>query len=192
MFLQNEFDEIYANIFQILGIENNPLDRGHQDKLTAFKQELRVISTTLQQQRAILLYAERIATAARPSEVTIPVQPDPSPGSYLVPPVDTYLEQHHSSSFSRERSYSGHHQRNAPTTHNARPGVPSSQIDPTDPSGVQGLLIQDSYALIERKMSLFEELKIRAEELEEEVWHAFLLPLLLVYFPCDRLTAITY
>jgi hypothetical protein len=159
------------------------LDRGHQDKLTAFKQELRVISKTLQQQKAILLYAERIATAARPSEITAPIQPDPSPSSYLMPEEATYLEQRHSHSHERSRSIARerpspvYYPGQSPAAYIARPGTPGSQIDPTDPSGIQGLLIQDSYALIERKMRLFEELRIRAEELEEEVCHAFILPL---------------
>ena len=50
-----------------------------------------------------------------------------------------------------------------------RAQTPGSQIDPTDPSGIHGLLIQDSYALIDRKMRLFQDLRDRATELEDEV-----------------------
>ena len=148
-------------------MESNPLDRGHQDKLTAFKQEIRVILKILQQQRAITCYADRIATASSPAEISIGTGHDPSP-SYLIPQDPSYAEQGYHS-HSRSRSYS-RQQGHRASPYVRRLQTPGSEIDPTDPSGIQGLLIQDSYALIDRKMRLFEELRIRAEELEEEVY----------------------
>jgi hypothetical protein len=42
-------------------------------------------------------------------------------------------------------------------------------LDPIDPNGIQGLLVQDSYALIDRKIRDFEEMNQRADELEKLV-----------------------
>lgn len=133
-----------------------------------------MIWKALQQQRRILDYAERIATATRPAEITIPViqQEALHDSPYLE--VSRFEPEYHSNSrsrsYSREQATAGHlRHHSTPTPYIGRPQTPGSQIDPTDPSGIQGLLIQDSYALIDRKMRLFEELKIRAEELEDEV-----------------------
>jgi len=41
-----------------------------------------------------------------------------------------------------------------------------SKLDPTDPRGVQGLFIQESQAVIDRKIRAFKEMNIRASELE--------------------------
>ena len=137
-----------------------------------------MILKTLQQQRLILGYAERIATSTRPAEITIPVvqQEILQDSPYL---EVSRLEPRYSSN-SRSRSYSREQPTYGPSPYIGRPQTPSSQIDPTDPSGIQGLLIQDSYALIERKLRLFEELKIRAEELEDEVGSLFTCALLLI------------
>ena len=148
------------------------MDRGHQDKLTAFKQEIRVILKTLQQQRLILIYAERIATACRSSESPVPTIHQEAAPSYLVTKDQPYIqvETRNQSSYGRARSSYGRDRERSiseqrPSHYAGRSSTPGSQIDPTDPGGVQGLLIQDSYALIDRKMRLFEELRIRAEEL---------------------------
>ncbi|CZR67669.1 uncharacterized protein PAC_17568 [Phialocephala subalpina] len=47
------------------------------------------------------------------------------------------------------------------------PRTPGSQLDPTDPNGVQGLLVQDSQALIDRKIQEFREIVDRATDLEK-------------------------
>jgi hypothetical protein len=147
-------------------VESNPLDRGHKDNLTAFKQEIRVILKTLQQQRDILCYADRIVNASRPAEISARTGHDLAP-PHLIPQHPSYAERGYHS-HSRLRSYSREQGYRA-SPHVRRLQISGSEIDPTDPSGIQGLLTQDSYALIDRKMRLFEELGIRAEEIEEEV-----------------------
>jgi len=43
---------------------------------------------------------------------------------------------------------------------------PASQLSPTDPSGVQGLLNQDSQALVDKRIRDFREINDRASDLE--------------------------
>jgi hypothetical protein len=50
---------------------------------------------------------------------------------------------------------------------------PASQLSPTDPSGVQGLLTQDSQALVDKRLRDFREINDRASDLETWVRHAF-------------------
>lgn len=134
-------------------IETNPLDRGHQDKITSFKQEISVIVETLQEQQKILDFAQpNPGGMARSSDIfRSSTEPRPyltNEPSYLVPAVD---------SRSRTRSRS----RTIP-----RAGTPGRQLDATDPNGVLGLLMQDSQALIDRKIREFQEMNTRASELE--------------------------
>jgi len=58
----------------------------------------------------------------------------------------------------------------ARTSQISNPRMSSSQLDPIDPSGVQGLLIQNSRAVIEKKIREFEEMNTRATELGIEVY----------------------
>ena len=148
------------------------MDRGHQDKLTAFKQEIRVILATLQQQRLILIHAERVATVQKSPETSVPmIQQEAALSHWYTAQDPSYLPAERTYRYERERERSyprDQIHRPNPSAHLGR-SSPGSQIDPTDPSGVLGLLIQDSQVLVERKMRLFDELRIRAEELEEEV-----------------------
>jgi hypothetical protein len=50
---------------------------------------------------------------------------------------------------------------------------PASQLSPTDPSGVQGLLNQDSRALVDKRIRDFREINDRASDLETWVRHTF-------------------
>lgn len=45
---------------------------------------------------------------------------------------------------------------------------PASQLSPTDPNGIQGLFIQDSLALLEKRIRDFKEMNDRASDLE--IW----------------------
>lgn len=45
---------------------------------------------------------------------------------------------------------------------------PATQLSPTDPNGVRGLLIQDSLALVEKRIRDFKEMNDRASDLE--IW----------------------
>jgi hypothetical protein len=151
------------------------------------------------QQRLILDYAQRLAATPGPSDNTRHVHYDPSP-SYLPPapressylrPDPHYSSHSRSRSYSRDVTYGRSHTRaeyydDDPYISNPRPSAyqsisrprtPGSQIDPIDPSSIQGLLIQDSYALIDRKMREFEEMTTHASELE--AWVRSLLA-----FPC--------
>jgi hypothetical protein len=43
---------------------------------------------------------------------------------------------------------------------------PVTQLSPTDPNGVQGLLVQDSLASVDKRIRDFKEMKYRASDLE--------------------------
>jgi hypothetical protein len=109
---------------------------------------------------------------------------EPYTSSYLVPREPSYYDRRPTVSYERRPS----HYYGSPTPHEAvspRP-TPGSQIDPTDPSGIGGVLIQDSYALIDRKMREFYEMNNRASELEAWVCFALYVPFL--YCPICVLT----
>jgi hypothetical protein len=50
---------------------------------------------------------------------------------------------------------------------------PTSQLSPTDPNGVQGLLNLESRALVDKRLRDFREINDRASDLETWVRHAF-------------------
>ncbi|KAF4628859.1 hypothetical protein G7Y89_g9299 [Cudoniella acicularis] len=177
-------------------VETNPLDRGHQDKISCFKQEISVILETLEQQRRIVNFAQP-ASASRTVEFVTSTQKRPQP--YLMPsdPYESRKEAYSSRPFvSKNKETSSYRDRSAynqgsayrdlhtqestyyendvqrqhvPFYRASGPSIASatgSQIDPTDPNGIQGLLMQDNQALVDSKIREFQEMNIRASELE--------------------------
>lgn len=132
--------------------------------------------------------SENIRTSLNDPSPTFLAPPAPRGPSYLEP-EPYYSSQYRSRSLSRSRSRSYSQEatygssrprddyydedthlslarRPSPYVSISWPPTSGSQIDPTDPSGIQGLLIQDSYALIDRKMRELEEMAVHASELE--------------------------
>lgn len=151
--------------------------------MSCFKQETSVILETLDQQRQIIDFAQEIT-----GQPTVLATRHRSASTYIVP------RRSHGSSYSRadatagssylsqERrpaAYYSSYDRDAhqPSTSHyrsvARPIIDTARapgaLDPMDPNGIQGLLVQDSYALIDRKIRDFEEMNQRADELEKLV-----------------------
>jgi len=151
-----------------------PLDRAHQEKLAYFKQEMGIILDTLRLQNRVLG-----ATQLLPSSIDTRPVVFPRHGQYLVPaPRQSHS---HRSNYVPETSYAHvgptishrEHSRSEYVERAERPvpsyeglRVPGSQLDPTDPNGVQGILVRESQALIDLKMRGFYELMDRATELE--------------------------
>ena len=161
------------------------------------------------QQRLILDYAQAVPAASQLPEVILPVQYERrSRLNYVqgrssvsrVNPTYSRPRDFHSSrpgaahgpSYLVPRESSSVNYDRRPTVSYASPNAfmppsppptPGSQIDPTDPTGIQGLLTQDSYALIDRKIREFQEMNERASELEAWVclFHCFPFSHCLVY-----------
>jgi hypothetical protein len=202
-------------------IESNPLDRGHQDKITCFKQEVDVILDNLLRQSHILTYPELLTGSGErqgkgppPPRPTYSPRPGPPPPYYEVTPRTdrssyrdrgtSHRDQGSSYAGPQEASYVSQRERESgrseyfddrrtreydvPTVERSRSEyvertrteiepaeritivesrqIAGSQLDPTDPNGVQGLLIRDAQALVDRKIRAFQDMQSRASELE--------------------------
>lgn len=168
-----------ADTPQESAVEANPLDRGHQDKLTRFKQEVFVIDQTLRQQRRIVDSSQLTDYSAHRS---IPLEThkmsfNSRERSNIHRTSPRTIQPVNEHGYSRSRSY----KRDAyydeyddddnflqpiVIENIGPPRAPGSQLDPTDPSGVKDILVGDSLALIDRKMREFQEMNERASELE--------------------------
>lgn len=162
-------------------MENNPFDRGHQDKISCLKEEIAVILDNLILQGRIVtdpqLFNQPVETRSSPIVVRQTLAAD-----YEIAPMSFHSHassHHHYSSSqvgplqgtvypSRYRSSYRNEDAGRPTNvaqhEKSRP--PGTQIDPTDPDGVQGLLIQETQALVDRKIRGFQQMLDRASELE--------------------------
>jgi len=213
-------------------MERKPLDRGHQDKITRFKQEMVVIAENLSLQSRILSRIQlqsgaggkmsyqrdlpRLGPSAAEPITTIyqtrrldakddgydlngryPALPrsmdlrtpqinrayQPYGASYLKP--ERAVPQ--SNPFARDQIYENFYGEApppayTPDAYNQRympegSRALGSQIDPTDPSGIQEMFILESQAILSRKFRGFIELYDRASELE--IWVCGLVLLIL-------------
>ncbi|KAH7370897.1 hypothetical protein BKA65DRAFT_562836 [Rhexocercosporidium sp. MPI-PUGE-AT-0058] len=78
-------------------IESNPLDRSHQDRIVCFKQEIEVISETLEAQQYILKQAQRGFGASRlgareDAEYADARRPSPRTGGHILPSESTGVQ----------------------------------------------------------------------------------------------------
>jgi hypothetical protein len=204
-------------------MERRPLDRGHQDKITRFKQEMVIIAENLSMQSRILNRiqhqsgggarlqfqrepvrlgtgaADPTATAYQAGRIDVDAEGYDYPG-YRPPPArptgprttqpnkpyqsygPSYLSPEPAAPrlhpLARERNYRSYMaEETSPPAYTPNPFTPAitetsrvlgSQLDPTDPNGLQGMLFLESQAIISRKFRGFIELYDRASELE--VW----------------------
>ncbi|KAH6668177.1 hypothetical protein B0J14DRAFT_600005 [Halenospora varia] len=168
-------------------IETKPLDRGHQDRISCFKQEISVILETLEQQRSIIQVSQPSYATQTAQEFRIrPTNPE----SQYRARSHVNIEDEYGSHYSRADATAGssnvggygrvpvyraseRHQANAANIYSRTPQpfagafqTYSSQLDPLDQNGIQNILQQDSQALIDSKIRDFREMNIRASELE--------------------------
>lgn len=144
-------------------IAANPVDRKHQDRIALFQQELYVISDTLNQQRRMLMLASPSTNYrnntpyARPNLVGLPYDDDFSRSKT----VDVRRMYPQPAPRGATDIHEPFHQRYDP--HNveaydvpivlANPALsPTSQLAPTHPNGVLGILIYDSLSLVDHKL----------------------------------------
>ena len=118
---------------QEFDVEATPLDRGHQDRITMLKQEIKVILDTLSEQ-------ERVVSKLQCSS---------------------------SSSNRRSRS------RYAEEVYDYMDELSPA---PKDSKGIQDLLVKDSRLLLEKRISSFREIDVRASDLESWVSLHFNVP----------------
>ncbi|CZR54996.1 uncharacterized protein PAC_04881 [Phialocephala subalpina] len=168
-----DISDTYLEYLSILesNIESNPLDRGHQDKITSFKQEIIVILDNLMHQSRILTYpklltqpTERRAIRGGPpaapycaNELPRPSQIERSSyrehgSSYAAPPEVSYVSrtrESNRSDYDPERARSDYVDRPDRLTTVESSHLAGSHLDPTDPSGVQGLLIQETQSMFD-------------------------------------------
>jgi len=170
------------------------LNRRHQDTIAFFKNEVSVILETLGQQQRLLNSSQTLDRDHYATEHNPAIQRSRSRSrsyafgsahanygsSYLAPEEPSASHsRYRSRSTSRPRSY---YPDMDPVYYSGPSHLRSSddpgysfegpKLDPTDPRGVQGLLTQDSQAVTDRKIRAFQEMNIRASELEK--WVSFL------------------
>ena len=151
------------------------MDRCHQDRIVSLKQEISVISETLALQRKVLSLAQpgvgvsRVVArgdieprersrsrsrriAAYNGDEYLPVLATTTGGSYL-------------------QAAAGSPYSEAPAGGTYLQASPGNDLQPPtiDPSGVQGLLVQDSLALVDKRIREFREMRDRASDLGDWV-----------------------
>lgn len=163
-------------------IASNPLDRGHQDRIALFQQELDVASETLEQQKHLLLLASPSSNSKNTLPSGRPIGPLAVPYNddhYGAGPIRSRPPQYRSGyeyddgvGASKEKAikvdYIQQHaieSYDVPVIVPNAPGNPSSQLQPTHPSGVLGILIYDSLNLVDHKMRDLKEMNEWLEHL---------------------------
>jgi hypothetical protein len=139
-------------------MEAHPLDRGHQDKVTLLKQEISVIRGTLMQQRRIIDSSQppgqgHSSVQRKYEYEDAPYQPSRFPAEAVINHYDP-------------KSYVSARYNDDPFMADDELQSPASQLSPTDPFGVQGLLALDGTLLIDKRMRDFKEMNDRASDLE--------------------------
>lgn len=139
-----------------------------------FKQEISVIRETLQQQQRVLVSLGRYSPGFSASDAK-------EDGDGVRRLVEDYYRRHEPRSlrhiYSHHRGGRAESDEEAPyardrghhiTQINEIRKSPTSELSPTDPNGLQGLLILDSLALLEKRIREFKELNDQVSDLE--IW----------------------
>ena len=165
-------------------IEGNPLDRAHQDKITLLKQEMSVITETLEKQREIFA---TIMVFNRAQSSLQKIDGGHGRLASYGPHYDrtrSTREPQHSRLKSRVHpeyasKYDGGFQPQVAEDIiyvEDRSQTPQSKLSATDPGGYRDLLVQDCFDLIDKRMRDFGEMNGKATDLETWVspLHLFL------------------
>ncbi|KAF2402447.1 hypothetical protein EJ06DRAFT_339993 [Trichodelitschia bisporula] len=140
-----DITEIYRNYIVQLqrNIAANPLDRRHQESISCLKQELSIIEKTLREQLRTIQHQT----------------------TQVVEERDT------SGSRSRSRSYAGYVTATAtgasiiPRPSIVMKGTSSSNLNIEDSAGIRGLLLQDCRSWVNARLSEFDHISDRADDL---------------------------
>jgi hypothetical protein len=125
-----------------------------------------VIQETLKQQRRVLDYAQPSSreTSNRSRSYSDTRRP------YREPPDEIHYSRRHTRIDYDENDHDRRNEETYISTHEAPVTVSSearaSQLSPTDPQGVQGLLLQDSVSFIDKRIQDFREIFEQASDLE--------------------------
>lgn len=152
----SDLQAFLANTPQESALEANPLNRGHQDKLTRFKNEVDIISRTLRLQRRNVL-SSQLADCLDPRGIRSETQR-----------FDSVREKPYYRN-SAEAVMDNVYHVERPITIEMDDGPPQalgSLLDPTNISGVKEILLKNNLALIDRRLSEFQEMSMLALELE--------------------------
>ena len=178
-------------------IEDNPLDRAHQEKLILFKQEISVITETLEKQSKIL-YA--IPTSNRSQQPLRTVADRRRSSTYdrdYGRDYDREYDHDYYRGYERNLSTQNHHRvssssRVEPEKYSRYDGVyyssphfreeivtresptqsSQSQLSPTDAGGYRALLAQDCAELIDKRIRDFRGMNEKALDLERWVTYS--------------------
>lgn len=172
--------EPYWNYLRSLesDIASSPLDRGHQDRIALFQQEVEICAETLEQQKTILMFASPSANRKNTHANGRPVNAlgvafnDGDPHYGVSAPkrpktVPDYRTDYDGLAGNAWDTKAG---RDHPEAYDVPVVVtnamnPSSQLVPTHPSGVLGILIYDSLQLVDHKLRDLKEMNDWLEHL---------------------------
>ncbi len=174
-------------------IASNPLDRGHQDRIALFQQEVEVASETLQQQKRILMlaspsansktsnqygraigplgiaYNEDLAYAGQANRGRAPNPYGMSSGLHDYDMAGLGEEVKYKPDKALKGDYTQQHYADfgpdIPVIVSNSQSNPGSQLQPTHPSGVLGILIYDSLSIVDHKLRDLKEMNEWLEHL---------------------------
>ncbi|KAL5349298.1 hypothetical protein ACLOAV_005588 [Pseudogymnoascus australis] len=138
-------------------IAANPVDRNHQDRIALFKQETYVINDTLNQQRRLLMLASPSASFRNSaanfqnSHLNKMVNDDHrsvAPAIYAQPTVHGFNNATHHTRFDTANI----EPYDVPIIVDNHGRSSTSQLAPTHPNGVLGILIYDAISLVDHKL----------------------------------------
>ncbi|KFZ07201.1 hypothetical protein V501_06656 [Pseudogymnoascus sp. VKM F-4519 (FW-2642)] len=139
-------------------IAANPVDRNHQDRIALFKQEIYVINDTLNQQRRLLMLASpsasfRNSAAAFQNTHLNKIAND----DYRSVVPNVYTQQPTMHAFNNATNHTRYDAANiepfdVPIVVDNQGRSRTSQLAPTHPNGVLGILIYDAISLVDHKL----------------------------------------
>lgn len=138
-------------------IEASPLNREHQDRVLCLKQEISTIEDTLDR-KGYVLYQAQAGSSTVPTWVNLP------------PPRRSQPAVRHG--YVQNNNY--HYSNNEYYTREVLPRTPSFPSDSLQqvvlsPTGVEGLIIQESISLVEGRIREFREMQDVASDLADWV-----------------------
>ncbi|OBT78122.1 hypothetical protein VF21_02657 [Pseudogymnoascus sp. 05NY08] len=138
-------------------IAANPVDRNHQDRIALFKQEIYVINDTLNQQRRLLMLASpsasfrNSAAALQNTHLNRAANDDyrsVGPNAFAQPTVHGFNNATHHTRYDAANIEPF----DVPIVVDNQGRSRTSQLAPTHPNGVLGILIYDAISLVDHKL----------------------------------------
>lgn len=151
---------------QEANIDDNPLDREHQDTLTRLKRELSVIRETCRQQLCAFQFIYELSRGRK---------------SISLKEINMEDESRSKGRSVFEEDYRGHSTTQATRHSSSRTATGyvgvgkinmtqiSSSLSPTDPDGHRGLIVSECRAFVQKRLRDFDEMDQRVDDLKQEV-----------------------